>query len=80
MIQADYTLVRRWWHEVEGWPAAALAEADARIRAITAGRDAARIAGLACDLSRRAEEIRRFEASVRAAEARMRAAEERAAA
>lgn len=73
-MRADYTLVRRWWKEADGWTEAELAEADRGVRLVVERKDAELIACWAGWLAHKAEEIRRFESTVRAAEARMRAA------
>jgi hypothetical protein len=73
-MRADYTLVRRWWKDAEGWTEADLAEADRGVRSVVERKDAELIACWAGWLAGLAEEIRRFESTVHAAEGRMRAA------
>lgn len=81
-MRADYTLVRRWWKDADGWTEAELAEADRGVRSVVERKDAELIACWAGWLAKQAEQIRRFESMVRAAEGRIRrqAAAERPAA
>lgn len=81
-LKDDYTTVRRWWKDAEGWTEAELAEADRGVRLVVERKDAELIACWAAWLATLAEDIRRFESTVRAAESRMRtvmAAERKAA-
>lgn len=71
-MRADYTLVRRWWKDAEGWTEADLAEADRGVRLVVERKDVELIACWAGWLGKLAEDIRRFESLVRGAEARMR--------
>ncbi len=73
-MRADYTLVRRWWKDAEGWTEAELAEADRGVRLVVERKDAELIACWAGWLATLAEDIRRFESTVCDAESRMRAA------
>lgn len=81
-MRTDYTQVRRWWKDAEGWTDAELAEADRGVRLVVERKDTELIACWAGWLAGLAEDIRRFESSVHAAEGRMRqlAAAERLAA
>lgn len=73
-MRTDYTLVRRWWYDAEGWTEAELAEADRGVRLVVERKDAELIACWAGWLATLAEDIRRFESTVRDAESRMRVA------
>lgn len=73
-MRTDYSLVRRWWKESDGWTEAELAEADRGVKAAVDSGDAERIALWANWLARMAEDIRRFISSVGEAQDRMRAA------
>lgn len=73
-MRVNYTLVRRWWMNAEGWTEAELAEADRGVHLVVERKDAELIACWAGWLATLAEDIRRFESTVRDAESRMRVA------